>query len=126
MIEAILGKSRFLVVDEAQRIPDVGLRLKLIIGQVPDVQVVVTGSSSFEPAARVGETQTGRKRIFRMFPLTYSEMVAHTIWENFVISERMKQHFVQGDFVNTWFWRTQQQKEIDLIEEADDFLLTGS
>lgn len=41
------------------------------------------------------------------------------LWENFVISERMKRHFVQGDFVNTWFWRTQQQKEIDLIEETD-------
>lgn len=41
------------------------------------------------------------------------------LWENFVISERMKRHFINGDFVNTWFWRTQQQKEIDLIEEAD-------
>ena len=41
------------------------------------------------------------------------------LWENFAISERMKCHYMREDFVNTWFWRTQQQKEIDLIEEAD-------
>lgn len=264
-IRALLGGCRCLVIDEAQRIPDIGLRLKLITDQVPDVQVVATGSSSFELAARVGESLTGRKRTFRMFPLTYGEMVAHTnlleehrmlphrmvygyypevvtsqgderavlreltdsylykdilmldsiskpdrlirlvqalahqigeqvsynevgqlvgldpktveryvdvlekcyivfrvgsfsrnlrnelkmsrkiyfwdlgirnavianfqqvenradtgaLWENFAISERMKCHYMREDFVNTWFWRTQQQKEIDLIEEAD-------
>lgn len=267
-IRALLSGCRYLVIDEAQRIPDIGLRLKLITDQVPEVQVVATGSSSFELAARVGESLTGRKRTFRMFPLTYGEMVAHTnlleehrmlphrmvygyypevvtsqgneravlreltdsylykdilmldsiskpdrlirlvqalahkigdqvsyneigqlvgldpktveryvdvlekcnivfrigsfsrnlrnelkmsrkiyfwdlgirnavianfqqvenradtgaLWENFTISERLKRHCMQDDFVNTWFWRTQQQKEIDLIEEADGLL----
>lgn len=267
-IRALLGKNRYLVVDEAQRIPDIGLRLKLITDQVPEVQVIATGSSSFELAAKVGESLTGRKRVFRMFPLTFGEMVAHTnlleerrliphrmvygyypevvvssgeeravlreladsylykdilmldsvgkpdklvkllqalahqiggqvsynevgqligidpktveryvdvlercyivfrlgsfsrnlrnelkssrkiyfwdlgirnavianfqqvenradtgaLWENFVVSERMKRLAIQGSFVNTWFWRTQQQKEIDFIEEEDGVL----
>lgn len=77
-IRALLGSSRCLVIDEAQRIPDIGLRLKLITDQVPGVQLVATGSSSFELAASVGEPLTGRKRTFRMFPLTYSEMAGHT------------------------------------------------
>lgn len=267
-IRALLGKNRYLVVDEAQRIPDIGLRLKLITDQVPEVQVIATESSSFELAAKVGESLTGRKRVFRMFPLTFGEMVAHTnlleerrliphrmvygyypevvvssgeeravlreladsylykdilmldsvgkpdklvkllqalahqiggqvsynevgqligidpktveryvdvlekcyivfrlgsfsrnlrnelkssrkiyfwdlgirnavianfqqvenradtgaLWENFVVSERMKRLAIQGSFVNTWFWRTQQQKEIDFIEEEGGVL----
>lgn len=77
-IRAILGKKRLVVVDEAQRIPDIGLRLKLITDQIPDVQVIATGSSSFELASKINEPLTGRKREFRMYPLTFREMVNHT------------------------------------------------
>lgn len=77
-IRAILGSKRFLVIDEAQRISDIGLRLKLITDQVPDVQVIATGSSSFELANKVNEPLTGRKREFHMYPLTFGEMVHHT------------------------------------------------
>lgn len=77
-LRAILANNKFLVIDEAQRIPDVGLRIKLITDQVPDVQVLATGSSSFELTAKVNEALTGRKREFKMFPLTFGEMVAHT------------------------------------------------
>ena len=76
-IRAILGSKRILVIDEAQRIPNIGLRLKLVTDQVKEVQVVATGSSSFELANRVNEPLTGRKREFRMFPLSFSEMVSH-------------------------------------------------
>ena len=77
-IRAILGSKRILVIDEAQRRSDIGLRLKLITDQVPDVQVIATGSSSFELASKVNEPLTGRKREFRMYPLTFGEMVQHT------------------------------------------------
>ena len=77
-IRAILGSKRILVIDEAQRISDIGLRLKLITDQVPDVQVIAIGSSSFELASKVNEPLTGRKREFRMYPLTFGEMVQHT------------------------------------------------
>ena len=88
-IRAILGNNKFLVIDEAQRIKDVGLRMKLITDQVPEVQVIATGSSSFELAAKVNESLTGRKREFQMFPLTFCEMVNHT---NFLEEVRMIPH----------------------------------
>lgn len=88
-IRAILGNNKFLVIDEAQRIKDVGLRMKLITDQVPEVQVIATGSSSFELAAKVNESLTGRKREFQMFPLTFGEMVNHT---NFLEEVRMIPH----------------------------------
>lgn len=77
-IRTILGNKKILVLDEAQRIEDVGIRLKLIIDQVPDVQVIATGSSSFELTAKVNEPLTGRKREFLMYPLSFSEMVNNT------------------------------------------------
>lgn len=77
-IRAILGNHHILVVDEAQRIPDIGLRLKLITDQMKGVQVIATGSSSFTLANKVNEPLTGRKREFKMFPLTFKEMVDHT------------------------------------------------
>ena len=88
-IRAILGDNKFLVIDEAQRIQDIGLRMKLITDQVPEVQVIATGSSSFELAAKVNESLTGRKREFRMFPLTFGEMVRHT---SFLEETRMIPH----------------------------------
>lgn len=90
-IRAILGNKKILVVDEAQRIPDIGLRLKLITDQVQEAQVIATGSSSFELANKVNESLTGRKREFRMYPLTFGEMTAHTTFldETRMIPHRM-------------------------------------
>lgn len=76
-IKAFLGSKRILVVDEAQRIPDIGLRLKLITDGLPEVQLVVTGSSAFELANRLNEPLTGRKWEHYLFPLSFAEMVAH-------------------------------------------------
>ena len=77
-LKALLGNTKTLIIDEAQRIPDIGLRLKLITDQIKDVQVVATGSSSFELASKVNESMAGRKREFRMFPISFSEMVYQT------------------------------------------------
>ena len=88
-IRTILGNNHILVIDEAQRISDIGLRLKLITDQVKGVQVIATGSSSFELANKLNEPLTGRKREFRMFPLTFAEMVAHT---NLLEETRMLPH----------------------------------
>ncbi len=77
-IRTILGDNRLVVIDEAQRISDIGLRLKLITDQVPGVQVIATGSSAFELSNKVNEPLTGRKRLFQLFPISFAEMVAHT------------------------------------------------
>lgn len=77
-MRALLGNNKFLVIDEAQRIPNIGLRIKLVTDQVSDIQVIATGSSSFELASKVNEPLTGRKREFKMFPLTFKEMVSHS------------------------------------------------
>ena len=54
-LKAIVGNRKTVVIDEAQRIEDIGFRLKLITDQMPGVQVIATGSSSFELSSKVNE-----------------------------------------------------------------------
>lgn len=74
---SLLGEKRVLVIDEAQRVKDIGLRMKVVTDQMPDVQLVATGSSSFELANRLNEPLTGRKWEYKLYPLSFGEMVAH-------------------------------------------------
>ena len=71
------GNSKIVILDEAQRIENIGLRLKLIADSDSDIQVIATGSSAFELANKVNEPLTGRKWEYQMFPLSFGEMVAH-------------------------------------------------
>lgn len=76
-IKAIIGNHKIVFIDEAQRIPNIGLTLKLFTDQLKDVQVIATGSSAFELAYKTNEPLTGRKFEFRLFPLSFGEMVKH-------------------------------------------------
>ena len=99
---SLIGSRRVLVVDEAQRIENIGLKMKLITDQLPEVQLLLTGSSSLDLANRINERfrsaramgarshcrsqkttnkiepLTGRKWEYIMFPLSFCEMAAHT------------------------------------------------
>lgn len=73
-LKAFVGSSRLLIVDEAQRIRDIGLNLKLIVDHIEGIRVVATGSSSFDLARSVGEPLTGRKYTLRLYPLAQFEI----------------------------------------------------
>ena len=75
--KAILGSKKIVVIDEAQRIDSIGLRLKLIIDTIDGIQLIATGSSSFELANKVNEPLTGRKWEYKMYPISFSEMVTY-------------------------------------------------
>lgn len=76
-LKYIFGKKKIIIIDEAQRIEDIGLRLKLITDQIQEVQLIATGSSSFDLANKVNEPLTGRKWEYKMYPLSFGEMVNH-------------------------------------------------
>ncbi|HNW97632.1 MAG TPA: ATP-binding protein [Bacteroidales bacterium] len=76
-LRSIIGKNTIVCIDEAQRIENIGITLKLFIDKIKDVQLIVTGSSAFELANKLNESLTGRKYEFHLFPLSYDEMVKH-------------------------------------------------
>jgi len=71
---AFVGDARLLVIDEAQKIPQIGLNLKLIVDHLPEIRIIVTGSSSFDLARSTGEPLTGRKYTLKLFPLAQMEI----------------------------------------------------
>ena len=77
MLKTIIGKKSVVVIDEAQRIPDIGIGIKLITDNIPDVQVLATGSSSFDLSNKINEPLTGRKIEYWMYPLSFGELVEH-------------------------------------------------
>jgi predicted AAA+ superfamily ATPase len=76
-LKLLFGEKKYVVIDEAQRIKDIGLKLKLIADQLPEIQLIATGSSSFDLANQVNEPLTGRKWEYRMYPVSFAEMVKH-------------------------------------------------
>lgn len=77
-LKSLIGNHKTLVIDEAQRIENIGLCIKLITDNVKDVKVIATGSSAFELANKINEPLTGRKWEYHLYPLSFGEMVAHT------------------------------------------------
>ncbi|MBQ6082531.1 MAG: ATP-binding protein [Bacteroidales bacterium] len=77
-LRAIFGKATTVVIDEAQKIEDIGNVLKLIADQMKEIRLVATGSSAFELATDINESLSGRKREFKLFPLSFKELVDDT------------------------------------------------
>jgi len=69
-----IGQKKILIIDEAQKVPEIGLNLKLIVDHIKGVKVLATGSSSFELAHQVGEPLVGRKWQFYLYPIAQLEM----------------------------------------------------
>ncbi len=58
--KAVIGNKKLIAIDEAQKISDIGLKLKLIVDTIPDLMVIATGSSAFDLTNKLGEPLTGR------------------------------------------------------------------
>lgn len=78
MLNDFLGNYKLIVLDEAQSIPDVGLTLKVLTDTRPDLQIIATGSSSFDMAQTVSEPLTGRSRTFTLYPFSLAEISQQT------------------------------------------------
>lgn len=97
----IIGSRKILVVDEAQRIENIGIALKLVIDELPSVQVIATGSSSFELMSKTAEPLTGRKFEYRLLPLSYGELGGfHGFFEEKSERERRMLYGSYPDVVN--------------------------
>jgi len=90
-LKAYFGKNKLVIIDEAQGIKDIGITLKLISDHLKDIQIVATGSSAFELADKTAESLTGRKYEFKLYPLSFGELVAHygLLEEKRVLEHRM-------------------------------------
>jgi len=88
-IKTLIGIAKTLIIDEAQRIENIGLCIKLINDNLKGVKVIATGSSAFELANKINEPLTGRKWEYHLYPFSFGEMVAYS---GLLAEKRLLQH----------------------------------
>lgn len=117
----LLGTSELLVIDEAQKIPDIGLILKLIVDSFEKLKIIVTGSSAFDIANLTGEPLTGRKYEVMMFPVSESEY--NEIEKSEEAKDNLMQRLVYGCMPELVNIPDQNEKEEYLRDIINSYLL---
>jgi len=90
-LAVLVGRAKTIIIDEAQRVRNIGMTLKMLGDLHLDAQIYVTGSSSLQLADDINEPATGRLLEFNLYPLSLSELAEHTSWreENRLLEFRM-------------------------------------
>lgn len=117
-IKSFVGNHKILFIDEAQRIDNIGITLKLITDKLKNIQVIATGSSTFEMANSTNEPLTGRKFEYTLFPLSFQELV-----EEFGLLEEKRQlenRLIYGSYPEIVFSEFDKEMLLKLI--ADSYL----
>ena len=104
-LKLLIGQNKILVIDEAQRVENIGMTLKRITDNFPDVQLLVTGSSSFELQNKLNEPLTGRKFEYHLFPISTSEIL--NAQGLLGVKQTLEQRLVYGSYP-------------DILNHADD------
>ncbi|MBY0424484.1 MAG: AAA family ATPase, partial [Cytophagales bacterium] len=115
-LKAILGNHKLVFIDEAQRIADIGIALKLLVDNFPEIQVVATGSSAFDLANEVQEPLTGRKYEFFLFPFSFGEMANE---KSMLEEKRLLEHrMVYGYYPEVVLNAGEEKELLRLISES--------
>jgi uncharacterized protein len=115
-----LGNYKLVVIDEAQIIPNIGKILKILVDTFPQVQIIATGSSSFDLANKVGEPLTGRSRHFMMLPLSLSE-IQNSGLDRAQVESRLNNLLRFGSMPSV-FDLSEKEAIIEISEIANDYL----
>lgn len=119
-LKSFVGKNRLLVIDEAQKIKNVGLNLKLIIDHIQGIEVIATGSSSFDLAQNIGEPLTGRKYTLKLFPLSQLEL--KNIENISQTQANLESRLVYGSYPEIVLMRDNTKRELYLKEIIGSYL----
>jgi predicted AAA+ superfamily ATPase len=92
----IFPRGSIVFIDEAQRIENSGLTLKIIHDNCEGIQMVVTGSSSFELTDKIRESMTGRKWSYKLYPISFSELLKHTNY--FEVTRTLESRLLYGSY----------------------------
>lgn len=115
-IAQLLGDYEILFIDEAQRITDIGLFIKIIVDRFKQVQVIATGSSAFELSGKINEPLTGRKYEMMLLPFSYAELVQET---DFITEERsLSQRLIYGSYPEVINQPNDAQEHLKLLTDS--------
>jgi len=119
LIKQMVSGLDLLVIDEAQKVENIGTALKLVVDHFPDKYVIVTGSSSFDLANSTEEPLTGRKNVVTLYPISIKELgKSSTPYE---LDQQIEQLMIYGSYPDVVTLSDNGAKE-DRITEIKKFL----
>ncbi|MBI5755151.1 ATP-binding protein [Candidatus Peregrinibacteria bacterium] len=110
---------KLIILDEAQRIENIGLVLKILADQHPETQVIATGSSSFDLSNKISEPLTGRKMVFKIFPLSFEECFGRL---SKIEQQRGIEHFLRFGGYPGLIDDSEKEAEQKLLEISESYL----
>lgn len=117
----LLQNIELLIIDEAQEIPEIGKILKLIVDEIPNIKVIITGSSAFDLLNNTGEPLTGRSYTFMLYPIAQIELMPK---ENLLMTKQnLDERLVYGSYPELFHLQTLKEKEIYLKDLIQSYLL---
>ncbi len=117
----ILGTCKLLYIDEAQKIPEIGLKLKLMIDEIEGLRIIISGSSSFDIHKNAGEPLTGRKYTFTLYTLSENEYTQ--IENNINKMDKVRERLIFGNYPELLHLPDRQDKVDYLNEMISSYLL---
>lgn len=117
----ILGNSRLLVIDEAQRISDIGTKIKLMVDEIPGLRVLLSGSSAYDLSSRTGEPLTGRKQTLYLYPLSEKELTQ--TGDYIYLKENLRERLIYGNYPELIHLKERKQKQEYLREIVGSYLI---
>jgi len=110
-----------LVVDEAQKIANIGVCLKILVDEVPGIKIIATGSSAFELAGQIGEPLTGRKLTLTLFPIAQLELL--NVYNAFELKSKLEEWLIYGSYPEIVTAPTKPEKRLLINEITHSYLL---
>ena len=95
-LQSLLKGSDVLFIDEAQRIPEIGINLKILYDHLPKLKIIVTGSSSLDLSSSLKEPLTGRKKQFNLYPISFLELRKDLI--PFELMGKLEERLIYGSY----------------------------
>ncbi len=119
--QRLLGDVRLLIIDEVQSIPEIGVKLKLMLDSIEGLKVLVTGSSVFDLNQGLGEPLVGRKMTFNLFPLSQLEFSKQETYLETI--QKLEDRLVFGSYPELEQLGSRNEKIDYLMEQVNSYLL---
>lgn len=95
-LRSLVAGYELLFIDEGQRIPEIGINLKILHDELPELKILVTGSSSFLLSGRVSESLAGRKKVYTLLPVSMQEL--RGTYNLFELNDQLEERLIFGSY----------------------------
>lgn len=119
-LRSLVAGYDLLFIDEAQRVPDIGINLKILHDQIPEIRTMVTGSSSFDLANSVREPLTGRTWTYNLYPISFLEL--SSLFNRLELDSQLEERLVYGSYPEVFSIPNQADREDYLYEIGNAYL----